>query len=254
MANSLMEALRQSSTIPQPQASDLGQTSSIAQALTTKATGKALAPAAQPAISNIAEQASAQQAQSLQLGQTAQAATAQRELESQARAQEGEIDFAKREASEKQAQAQRALLTQSSRILDSYEQGQREIDYNKNAASMEQLGFNLRLSNSQYIDRLQREGRRNRLDNDLSFREALQRTIFDDEEDLFSSDLDFRRALRADDREFTERMASISLDDAINLANAQSRQANQQATWQGIGTILQGGIAGGKEAGDKSNE
>jgi hypothetical protein len=71
----------------------------------------------------------------------------------------------------------------------------------------------------------------------------LQKSIFDDERELFESDISFRQAMKKDSREFSEMMAKQGLDwkQALSVAEMKS-QANQQI-WTGVGGAAQAGMS-----------
>lgn len=248
MPSNLMDAIRQGMQQPtQPAASDtLSSTAQTQSLLNTKATGKAQPDgSAQPATSNIGEQVAKQQTQLAGQQLSQQGAMKGNELGAAAEQQTIEQNQQEQAQTQQQKQAQTNLLNQANSILTSFSQGQQTQDLAKQKAQADQLGFTLRLSNSKYVDNLQREGKKARLDSALSFSEALQRSIFADEESLLHSNLDFRTAMRADDRTFETMMGKMSTDYAIEIAHAQASQANQQAQWSGIGTVVNAGAAAG---------
>lgn len=253
MATNLMDAIRQGMQQPvQPQAADtLSSTAQTQSLLNTKITGRASPTGSpQPAISNIGEQVAKQQTQLAGQQLSQQGALKGNELGAADEQQQVVQAQQQQVQTEQQRQAQTNLLNQAKSVLDSFHQGSQTLDLNTKKAQADQLGFTLRLSNSSYTDKLQREGRKSRLDNQLSFNEALQRTIFADEEELLSNSLDFRTAMRADDRTFEKMMASMSADYAIQIANANATQANMQQQWSGIGTMVQGGVSAAKAYAD----
>lgn len=128
-----------------------------------------------------------------------------------------------------------------SKILQEFSTGQRQLDLNKDKAKMEQLGFAARLSNDQYVRSLQEQANKSRLSDAARFEEELTRTVFAEEEALFRDNLDFRALMSADQRQFTEATAQIDLDFAMSLANAQSRQANENQMWTGVGGVISAG-------------
>lgn len=232
----------------------LNQTEDIAKTIEVGKTGKELDTTGEAKASSIGEQVARQQTEVAATEQARAGAEQQRGLLSEYDKASQEYDYANREASEQQRQAQTNLLDRASQILTEFEQGSRELDYSKNKAKMEQLGFTMRLSNEAYTDTLLREGRRNRLDNAVAFKEALQRQVFMDEEDLLTDNLSFRKLLAADQRAFETELGQINIDQAIAIANAESRQANEQAKWSGIGSIVQSGIQVGTMYAKQSEE
>lgn len=240
----LLETIRANQNRVTPAAGDLGQTQEIAKTINVGQTGKDIDTTGEAAASSIGEQVARQQTETAATEQARAGAEQQRGLETQYNKLSQDYDYAQRELGEQQRQTQNNLLDRASQILTEFEQGSRELDYNKDKAKMEQLGFTMRLSNQQYVDTLQREGKRARLDNALAFKEALQRQVYRDEEDLLANNLDFRKLLAADQRTFENELGQINIDQALAIASAESREANDKAKWSGINDITQGGIKG----------
>jgi hypothetical protein len=246
MANTLLDTIKQNLQAPSsgtPNAAPLGinQTAQTQQLLQAKS-GRAVADTGQPRISNIGEQLANRQAQlgQQQLQQQGQTAAANVQQEEEYRqAQESTQTAALDEQSLEQMDQ---YTRQNEAILDEYSQGQRQLDLNKDKAKLEQVGFMARLSNQQYIDNLQREGARARLDNDTNFRENLARSVFDDEQDMFKDDLTFRSMINADNRSFADQLQNIDVDYALKMAEAENQAANQRMMWTGVGNVTSGGI------------
>lgn len=103
------------------------------------------------------------------------------------------------------------------------------------------MGFMLRLGNTQYTDQLQSEGKRARLDNAVSFNENLQRSIFSEEMDLFSSSLEFRNYMYADARDAQKQLSELDIEFAMQVAMADNKAAGSQMMWSGIGSMVGAG-------------
>lgn len=139
--------------------------------------------------------------------------------------------------SEQRIGMQEQFNTQLKGIMQDYRNQLTGLNLSKDKARMEQVGFMLRLGNQQYIDQLEQEGRKSRLDNSVSFNEELQRSIFADELDLFSSSMEFRNYLFADARDSQRQLSEIDIDFAMQIAGAENRAASGQMMWSGIGTV-----------------
>jgi hypothetical protein len=116
-----------------------------------------------------------------------------------------------------------------------------QLDAQKQAALYEQLGSDLALQNEKYIADLQNEATRRRLDDKAQADLALQSAVFSDMMDLLESDIEFRKALDADDRVFAEKMAQIDVDAALNIALQQMKTeamaSNYQQVASGVGKL-----------------
>lgn len=227
MAN-LLEALKQ------PQLEDT--TSQLATLLRAK-TGKAAeGPAA--TLSTQQEQAAVaqtatgmqpvQQAAQLQkLGQEQQA----REVEQKTQQQQTDIAQA-RQANQMQTQLR------TDQLLQELEQGRGKIDLAKYQAGLEQIGQTLRFNNQRYIDDLQREGARARLQDNLQFIEQLAKTTLEDNKKLIEKQLGNKSVLAATDREFAKSMAQLNINDAWQIFNNSMKSEKEGALFTGLGGLF----------------
>ena len=126
------------------------------------------------------------------------------------------------------------------RILMEYSTGQRQLDYQKDKAKMEQLGFSMRLSDAKYMDELQKQANIARLSDAARFQEEMTRTVFAEEMELFQDNLSFRALMAADDRKFNEYLATIDAETALRFAESQGKAAAQTGMWTGIGDMVSG--------------
>jgi hypothetical protein len=249
MADNFLEALQKSMQPPEPTVdSPSSQTEETANLLRTKATGKALSPSpSQPRASSLQEEAARQSSSLAKQKVAREAQLGARDIGQAGRALEEDASFAEADQEQNQLEAKSRLTAMAKKLIDSYEREGQGIDFGAKKAKAEQLGAALRLSNQSYIDNLQREGKKSRLNTSIGEKEALQRAIFKEEENLFEDDLNFRRALSADDRQFRELLSQIDLNSAIELAKNAQTAGTESARWSGIGQIVQGGVAAGTE-------
>lgn len=243
MANKFLDSIRQQLTQAAPTTPVPNQTEQ-AQSLLQAKSGKAVAPSTTPRISNIGEQLANQQTQAGVQEQTKANVQQAQNLGTQQQAQDQEINFRLRNADEQFAKSMDEYLNRSQAALDEYKQGTRQLDLSKDKARLEQLGFTMRLASDKYVDNLQRIGAQNRLDNELNFNEALARSIFADEQDMFEKDLKFRAMLGEDSRDFNQELGNIDLDFAMSMANAENKANNARTMWSGIGGLGSAGIQG----------
>ena len=202
----------------------------------------------------VPEQVALQEAEQMQRVQAAQAQQVQAGLEERAAAQKQEFAFGLQDMDEKQVNASQDLMNKSLSILQDFQQGRARLDLGKDKARMEQALFGLRLTNKKYIDQLQVEGRKRRLDNAVQFKEALTETLFKEELDLLKSDISFKRALNADEREFQRMLSSISLDMAIKLATQEADAMNIMQMVEGTKQVVSGSLKAYDTATKKKEE
>lgn len=241
MAN-LLEAL-------QPQMQDT--TSELATLLRAKS-GKAVGGPA-TALSTQQEQAAlAQTAQQMQpveaAAQTQAMAQEQQARDIEQQSQQQQADIAQsREANKMQTQLR------TDQLLQELEQGRGRIDLGKYQSNLEQVAFNLRLGNREYVDNLQREGSRARLNDRLQFETQLSRSILQDNKLLLEKQLGNKSILAANDREFSRRMSEMGIQNAWEMFRNDAKAAQNTALYSGIGTLITTGLgAYGKYTEDKA--
>ena len=235
MAN-LLQALQQQ----QPQMQDT--TSGLATLLRAKS-GKAVSGPA-TALSTQQEQAAiAQTQQAMQpvqeAAQTQEMAQGQQQREVQQRAGQQQAEIAQsREANKMQTQLR------TDQLLQELEQGRGRIDLAKYQSNLEQVGFNLRLENKEYVDNLQRQGDRARLNSRIQFEQQLALSALADNKIILEKQLGNRSVLSANDREFARRMADMGIQNAWQIINNDIKAAQELGQAQAIGGLVTAGIAG----------
>lgn len=237
-----LTGLTQNKPLLQQPASPFGQQ---AQNILAAQTGKERLPGAlQGPKKSFLGEAAAQDQTKQELGQVAQQRGTQSALMQAEQARMKEQEQQQQELiTEDEMNNKEELLTRGEEIMQEWRNQGTSLDLNKKKAQTEQLGFIARLSDDAYVNNLQREGRKSRLSNKLKFQEELQKSIFDDERELFENDISFRQALKKDSREFAEMMAQQGLDwkQALSVAEMKSK-ANEQI-WTGVGGAAQAGMS-----------
>lgn len=105
-------------------------------------------------------------------------------------------------------------------IAQQLSHGNLKFELTKDKANVEQIGFLTRLGNKTYIDSLKNEGAKKRLDNKKNFESATIDTYFRDMEDLLSSDISFKSALKADNRTFQAKLGEMDIESALAIASS----------------------------------
>lgn len=200
-----------------PPAPVLGETAR-AQQLFRARSGKQIAPGSEPAISDLSEKAAADQAR-LNLIPVQQAGEIQNQQTQQAAAG---IEQGRQAEQATTEQARKGLSLrgqiQTSQLLSDLEQQKGQLSLEKDKSKLEQLAFGLRMGDQTYIDNLQREGARSRLDDQAQFNQALQSAIFGEQTDILQSALGGKGILEASDQEFKSFLNGMSIDQAQKLA------------------------------------
>lgn len=262
MANTLLDAVKQSQNaqLAQPAAAAgagaPSETQTLADTLAVGQTGKATTPgvgAGGPKMSNLQERLANVQTK---LGTQALA----KDTQVQQVQQDQDADVAKRAATiqdtaleQKRQQTQTEYTQKVQATLDNYRQQGKTLDLSKDKAKAEQVGFQLRLANTAYLDDLKRNATKSRLTTDLGRKEAIAQTTFADESDMLQNNLQFQQIMNAKGRDLTTQLSNIDLDFAMQMADSASKAANSQQLWTGIGGLATAGVAAGaKIAGSSS--
>lgn len=260
MANTLLDAIKQSQNASLNEvaastaAGPASGTQALASTLAVGQTGKAAAPGAPASkMSNIQEKLGNLQTK---FGTDA----LKTDVQTQQTQNEQDADVAKRadtiqntQLEDKRQQVQKSYTQQVQSTLDNYRQQNRTLDLSKDKAKMEQIGFQLRLSNNEYIDNLKREGVKSRLDSQLKRKEAITQTVFADEQEFMQNNLQFQSMMNQKGRDLTTALSNIDLASALALASTQNTAANSQQMWTGIGNIAGAGVQAVGKASNSSS-
>ncbi len=242
MASNLLDAIRSGLQQAQ-QATPTDNTSAAQRLISARRTGKEILGRA-PQVQSTAEQMTNMGTQQ-GLNQAAeQNVIASQQMALQGESQELEQSEAKANFTQQSAQSLQKLATQEEQLMAEVARQQATIGQQASRQLLEQLGFNLAMQDRQYVSKLQSEGQRRRLDDDLSFKTELQQSIFKDQESLFRDKLAFKNMMNADERAFTDKLAQMDINTAMSLFKEQMRQAGVEGFFSGLGTVVSGGIAG----------
>ena len=231
---SILDVIKGKAEAPQ-----LGQTEAV-QRLATAQTGRA---AEGPRLSSQQEKIAQTQTVSALQGAVEEQGLQFRQFEEEDAELRQRAEQSSQKLTEQSLNVSQQMQLQATKLIDNFQRDKGQLELNKTRARIEQLGFNLRLSNQQYVDKLKAAGRRARLDNAVKFQEALAETVFRDEMSLFNNDLNFRSLLRANDRDFEKEIAAMDIETALKLSSLEVETAQAQQMWGGIGQILQTGVA-----------
>lgn len=252
MATSLLDIVKQNmQQAANPQQQPVSNTQEAVRLMRAQS-GKLVGPT-QSAVSSVAEgQQQAQTAGQLQgLQQQAQFGAAQ--LQQQSDQQKAQEQLARADI----GLAQRAQTQAFGQALQSQNQqaGQQaaELDMDKLTAQAQQRAQDRALSNKQYLDTLSREGSRRRLDNELEFKRALQRSALGQKEELVRKMLGNQEMIAMDDREFKRATAAMSNDLARQIADQVMADQAAAGRWEAAGGATSAAIgAYGKYQENKS--
>ena len=243
-----------------PKASALGENQAIAQA------GAQLAQVQQAgtaAAGQIAAGAANLQTQDrvFQAGQAAEARGAADQLavrgtaatealaarETQARDQRGANEGLKIQSINAEAERTlKSLATQRDIEVDSifaeFEHSNKELEFRRDAAKIEQLGHLIALQDRAYMDEIDRIGRERSLEDEIAFKEEMFRLTFGNELSDMTDQLMWQTKYNADQRTYERELAKIDAGAALQFAEAAIRDANRQAIAQGATDAAREGL------------
>lgn len=198
-----------------------------------------------PAQGSLAETVAAAAAQQQQKEDVLQGQVAAAGLEQQAKEQEQQFQQRTAMLDEQALNSRQQMLNKTQEILQDFSQRRDELNFREDSARVQYAMTSMRMSNEDYLDRLEAEAARSRLDDQTAFEWELTQSIFKDEFELFKNDLSFRAAMNADERTFKEYIAEIDINQAIQLAAMQTEAAETAAQYQAYGNIASGVVRAG---------
>lgn len=139
-------------------------------------------------------------------------------------------------------------------ILQEYSQRTGELVMKQESAKTQYALTLMRLSNDDYLDKLETEAAASRLHESTSFEWELTRSIFEDELDLLRNDLSFRASIAADERAFKEYLTEMSEETAIQLAMEELEAEQTLQQYEALGQLASGAARTGKLAYDGLSE
>lgn len=240
--NSLLSIIRNKLTQPTA-APELGATEQAGNLLRTKLTGQAaVASGETPKRSTIGEQTAAtagapaeeQRLKEARMQAAQQGTQSAQQLQSANIAQNAELQ-------QRQAKVQQAAL-QASSMMNKFSQQNRSLQTKDDLNQIESIAAQARLSNSKYVDALQLEGARGRLDNQSSFNESYQKQVLQDNLDILGAQYDTKKLLDTNDRQFAVEMQNMSIETALKIAAHERNTLQANAMYSSIGGVVSGGL------------
>lgn len=239
MAN-LLDAIRNNS-LPQGQGVT-DETSRLQQLLRAKS-GKNVA-GSDIASSNLGEQQTVAQTNQQLNNQVTPGIQLQQEGQAQQAAAEQTQTGIQNQSIEQSRQLnslQNKLKTTS--LLNEMERNRGQVDLARNKAAVQQLASNLRFENTKYVDDLQREGQKNRIDSKEGFEEALANAVFGDSRELLEKQLNGKSLLNADQRDFNVAVSRMDLNAAYAMFHKDLKTQKDRALYTGIGDLVGAGTS-----------
>lgn len=131
---------------------------------------------------------------------------------------------------------------QTNQIFADLEANGKTMDSQRKQSLLEQVGQNIALEDKKYVTELQREGELARLNNDINFKQALQRDAFNNNEFLLNYQIGHKKLVDMNEREFKDTLARMNIFDAIKMLESDLEADRQRASWEGAGNIASAGV------------
>ena len=127
-------------------------------------------------------------------------------------------------------------------IFAEFDRSNKELEFRKDQAELEQLGFDLALSDRALLDEYNRIGRERQLSNDLNFQEESANLALGENLSMLKDELSFMKSFNSDRRTWETELAQMDLEAAMNIANASIKDANTTAMITGLGKSVSTGF------------
>lgn len=240
-----------------PAASSLGESAAIGAATPSPIPGalaaSQVAGAAQEQQANtqLAEQSLASQQRIAESGLTARATGTREQLAStQQLAADQRASQESMKAASINSNATNQLRTMSTQkgvaldnIFSDFKRSNQELEFRSDAAALEQLGFQLAMSDRAYLDELQRVGRERELYDNLKFQNEMNDVVLGDNLKTAMDNLQFEKAFNSDARMWEKQLTEMGADAKMDLARAMVADEQKRAVVTGLGSAAGAGAS-----------
>lgn len=137
-------------------------------------------------------------------------------------------------------------------IFREFDRSNKELAFRKDAAAIEQAGFLLAIRDKDYLSELNRIAAERDLSDKLNYKDEMQRLVMGDNLNRMVEDLDFKRAMGADQRTWNEKLAQMDMDMAIKVATSAIKDESTRQMWTGTGNLAKAGIDASMKVDSKS--
>lgn len=128
-------------------------------------------------------------------------------------------------------------------IFSEFKQSNQELEYRADMADLEQLGFQLALSDQTYLDELNRIGKERNLNNQQTFESELHNLVLGDNLQAELDNIEFTRALNSKQREWEVKLQKMGANQAVSLAQAMIKDDQRRSMIEGIGSAVGAGAS-----------
>jgi hypothetical protein len=127
-------------------------------------------------------------------------------------------------------------------IFSSFHQDERDLEFRRDQAAIEQVGTMLALRDRMYVDELSRIGRQRNLDDQQAFERESSRLILGEQTSAYLDKLKWSEADLIDNLEFSKKMANMNIGQAWALLKMASDSKNAAMIASGATAITSAGI------------
>lgn len=246
LLDTLRKNLAQAGAAPAPAGEETGQVQALVSAKAGQVGGRP-APRGRSITEAAVRQQTQEQLTAAQDQATAQSIATTQAFQEQAQKQRGAE--AEIEGRKEAGRLESRIKTEN--VLKDLEMNRGRMNAREQQAKTEMLTALMRLGDKDYIERLQSEGARTRLDNQEQFNQALAESIMRENLDIFNKGLVDRQAREASDREYQKELARMNASDILAQYRAAARQGATQAQ---IGAVAETAKTGAAAYGQYSKE
>jgi hypothetical protein len=207
-----------------------------------------------PAATSLAEQVAASAAEQQKKEDVLAGQMQAEQLSQEEEAQWEEFRQKNKQIDEQVLNARQDMQNKVDNILQEYSQRTGELVMKQESAKTQYALALMRLSNDDYLDKLETEAAASRLHESTAFEWELTRSIFEDELDLLRNDLSFRASIAADERTFKEYLTEMSEETAIQLAMEELEAEQTLQKYEAWGQLASGAARAGKMAYENLSE
>ena len=127
-------------------------------------------------------------------------------------------------------------------IFSTYERSSRELAFRKDAAELEQRGFELSMRDKAYLDKITMIAQEQSLENEISFKNETERLVWGENLQNFKDQMNWRSGRDVIQADWQKHLASIDIEAALQIGNMAADSTSQTSIAQGAGTIAAAGI------------
>jgi hypothetical protein len=124
-------------------------------------------------------------------------------------------------------------------IFSEYDRSNKQLEFRKDAAELEQLAFDLDMSNRELLEEYQAIWAVQNLQDDLTFQKEYAKIHMGENTTAVLKQLGWQRAADADVRAFNDQVSRMNINDALAIANASLQDSQKQMIASGIMTGAQ---------------